>query len=124
MLLSGIAIYKNQRSPAAVNRLLETHFPALFHTASALSAPAGHLPLEGKADDTREPAIKRPSGISIIYTLRRFIFLCAAPPLLTPHSSLLTPHSKAELSSAIKGHPPFHPQTAAKAAVFLDFLLK
>ena len=24
-------------------------FPALFHTASALSAPSGHLPLEGKA---------------------------------------------------------------------------
>ena len=24
-------------------------FPALFHTASALSAPTGHLPLEGKA---------------------------------------------------------------------------
>ena len=33
----------------AVNRLLETHFLTLFHTASALSAPAGHLPLEGKA---------------------------------------------------------------------------
>ena len=34
---------------------LETHFPTLFHTASALSAPTGHLP--GGADDTREPAI-------------------------------------------------------------------
>ena len=30
-------------------RLLETYFPSLFHTASALSAPTGHLPLEGKA---------------------------------------------------------------------------
>ena len=30
-------------------RLLETYFPTLFHTASALSAPSGHLPLEGKA---------------------------------------------------------------------------
>ena len=28
--------------------VLET-IPALFHTASALSAPSGHLPLEGKA---------------------------------------------------------------------------
>ena len=28
---------------------LETLFPPLFHTASALSAPSGHLPLEGKA---------------------------------------------------------------------------
>ena len=27
-------------------------FSSLFHTASALSAPSGHLPLEGKADDT------------------------------------------------------------------------
>ena len=37
------------RLTAAINRLLETYFPALFHTASALSAPSGHLPLEGKA---------------------------------------------------------------------------
>ena len=27
---------------------------SVFHAASALSAPTGHLPLEGKADDTRE----------------------------------------------------------------------
>ena len=27
-------------------------FIILFHTASALSAPSGHLPLEGKADGT------------------------------------------------------------------------
>ena len=26
---------------------------SVFHTACALSAPSGHLPLEGKADDTR-----------------------------------------------------------------------
>ena len=26
---------------------------SVFHTASALSAPSGHLPLEGKADDAR-----------------------------------------------------------------------
>ena len=49
MLLSCIIIYKNRRSGAAVNRLLDTHVLAHFHTASALSAPAGHLPLEGKA---------------------------------------------------------------------------
>ena len=29
-------------------------FSSVFHTACALSAPTGHLPLEGKADDTRE----------------------------------------------------------------------
>ena len=28
-------------------------FPSVFHTACALSAPSGHLPLEGKADDAR-----------------------------------------------------------------------
>ena len=32
-----------------VNGALEMIFPALFHPASALSAPTGHLPLEGKA---------------------------------------------------------------------------
>ena len=38
-----------RRLAAAISRLLETHFPTLFHAASALSAPSGHLPLEGKA---------------------------------------------------------------------------
>ena len=38
-----------RRSTAAISRLLETHFLTLFHAASALSAPSGHLPLEGKA---------------------------------------------------------------------------
>ena len=51
-----ILIDAEQRSGAFINRLLETLFPALFHTASALSAPSGHLPLEGKADDTRIPS--------------------------------------------------------------------
>ena len=35
------------------------HFPfcsSVFHTACALSAPAGHLPLEGKAEPVREAA--------------------------------------------------------------------
>ena len=32
---------------------------SVFHTACALSAPAGHLPLEGKADDTRIPSSKK-----------------------------------------------------------------
>ena len=41
---------------------LETHFPTLFHTASSLSAPTGHLP--GGADDTRETCHRRPSGIA------------------------------------------------------------
>ena len=49
MLLSCIIIYKNRRSGAAVNRLLDTHVLAHFHTAGALSAPSLRLPLEGKA---------------------------------------------------------------------------
>ena len=38
-----------RRSGTFVNGALEMIFPALFHPASALSAPSGHLPLEGKA---------------------------------------------------------------------------
>ena len=49
MLLSCIIIYQNRRSGAAVNRLLDAHFLAHFHTAGALSAPAGHLPHGGNA---------------------------------------------------------------------------
>ena len=32
---------------------------SVFHTACALSAPSGHLPLEGKADDMRIPSSKK-----------------------------------------------------------------
>ena len=32
---------------------------SVFHAACALSAPFGHLPLEGKADDTRIPSSKK-----------------------------------------------------------------
>ena len=32
---------------------------SVFHAACALSAPSGHLPLEGKADDTRIPSSKK-----------------------------------------------------------------
>ena len=49
---------RQRRSDALINHLLETHFPTFFYTASALSAPSGHLPLEGKADDTRIPSAK------------------------------------------------------------------
>ena len=43
---------RQRRSGTLINDVLETLLPALFHTAGALSAPLGHLPLEGKADDT------------------------------------------------------------------------
>ena len=63
--MNGEEKLRQRRSDALINRLLETHFPALFYTASALSAPSGHLPLAGKADDTRKPAIRQSSGIAL-----------------------------------------------------------
>ena len=71
-----------------INRLLETHFSTLFHTVSALSAPSGHLPLEGKAKYTR--------GASL--------FLCAAPQPLEP----LEPIEPFEFFESIE---PIQPQT-------------
>ena len=56
--MSGEEKPRQRRSDALINRLLETHFPTFFYTASALSAPSGHLSLEGKADDTRIPSSK------------------------------------------------------------------
>ena len=54
---------------------LPTHMPrtsplssSVFHAACALSAPSGHLPLEGKAVDTRETCHRKPSGIAHIYS--------------------------------------------------------
>ena len=44
-----IKINAERRSGALINDVLETLLPTLFHTACALSAPTGHLPLEGKA---------------------------------------------------------------------------
>ena len=41
-------------TPALPTAPINAVFPILFHTASTLSAPTGHLPLEGKADDTRK----------------------------------------------------------------------
>ena len=46
---------------------LETHFPTLFHTASALSAPTGHLPGGARYEGTCH---RRPSGIAR-FILRR-----------------------------------------------------
>ena len=64
--LSGIAFIKidaKRRSGAFVSSdLCKNVFPSVspaFHTACALSAPSGHLPLEGKAGDTRIPSSKK-----------------------------------------------------------------
>ena len=53
-----------RRSGTFINRLLETLLPARLHAASALSAPAGHLPFEGKAGDTREACHRKLSSIA------------------------------------------------------------
>ena len=45
-------------TPALPTAPINAVFPILFHTASTLSAPTGHLPLEGKADDTGIPSSK------------------------------------------------------------------
>ena len=46
-------------SYAAQMRLSFPVLPAVFHSMSALSAPAGHLPLEGKAAIRECPLLKR-----------------------------------------------------------------
>ena len=50
---------RQRRSGSFVNRLLETLFPTLFHTACALSAPSGHLPRVGKATIREYPLLKK-----------------------------------------------------------------
>ena len=73
---------------------------SVFPAACALSAPMGHLPLEGKADDTRETYLRRPSGIAS--------YILAAkppPPFLISHFSFLI---QARLPSPMKGqHAPW-----------------
>ena len=72
---------RQRRLGTLVNRLLETQFPTLFHTAGALSAPSGHLPLEGKAGDTSIAASQKIFG-------HRLIYICgeAATTPLNPES--------------------------------------
>ena len=51
---AALRCFRKQHKCAVLSPIL----PAVFHTMSALSAPAGHLPLEGKADDTGIPSSK------------------------------------------------------------------
>ena len=56
-------IFKETRIQSLSFAVRDSRFPhmcravplssSVFHTACALSAPSGHLPLEGKADDAR-----------------------------------------------------------------------
>ena len=68
-----------RRSGAFINRRLEMHFSTLFHPACALSAPSGTFPSRGRLTIREKLTIKKPSGIAMIYTPRRFHILCAAP---------------------------------------------
>ena len=52
---------RDSRSPPHMPRTSPLS-SSLFHTASALSAPSGHLPLEGKAGDTRKTCDQQTSG--------------------------------------------------------------
>ena len=62
-------IFKETRIQSLSFAVSDSRFPhicravplssSVFHTACALSAPAGHLPLEGKADDTGIPSSKK-----------------------------------------------------------------
>ena len=62
-------------------------FSSVFHTACALSAPSGHLPLEGKADDTKETYYQETFGHRLIYTR-------GEAATFIPNSSFLIPHSR------------------------------
>ena len=53
-------------------------FSSVFHTACALSAPMGHLPLEGKADDTRKTGYQETFG-------HRPINICGASNFYAPY---------------------------------------
>ena len=60
-------------SYAAQMRLSFPVLPAVFHAMSALSAPAGRLPPEGKTDDAGIASSHKTFG-------HRLIYICAAPP--------------------------------------------
>ncbi len=50
-----LGCFRKQHKCASLSPIL----PSVFHTMSALSAPAGHLPLEGKATIRESPLLKR-----------------------------------------------------------------
>ena len=77
---------RQRRSGTLINDVLETLLPALFHTAGALSAPSGHLPLEGKADDTEIQFFRDPHCTSFSHNQKAMpinghrLFDCQAYP--------------------------------------------
>ena len=66
-------------------------------TAAVNCAPAGHLPLEGKADDTRETCYQKAFRHRPINIRGASLFLCAAPPFLISHlSKAFIPQSRGQ----------------------------
>ena len=65
----GVVLRKAVDRVLSYNDALETIVLALFHTASTLSAPSGHLPHEGKGDRTAVDRV-----LSQTAYLRRFLF--------------------------------------------------
>ena len=53
-------------------------FSSVFHTACALSAPTGHLPLEGKAGKREYPLLKRRRTTLVIPSASRIVIPSAA----------------------------------------------
>ena len=53
-------------------------FSSVFHAASALSAPTGHLPLEGKAGKREYPLLKRRRTTLVIPSASRIVIPSAA----------------------------------------------
>ena len=62
---------------------LQTHFPfcsSVFHAAGTLSAPSGHLPLEGKAEPVREAATFIPHSRRAFIHNQKGRYALRAPP--------------------------------------------
>ena len=63
-------------SLAAINApRFSLYYPSIFHAMSALSAPAGHLPLEGKAPIREYPLLKRRRTTIVIPSAPRIVIL-------------------------------------------------
>ena len=92
---------------AYINRGLETLLPTLFHTASALSAPAWPPPLEGKGD---RGAVDRVLSLTVICS-KTFFHLhhplsCRSAP---PTSALRAPPSKGRRDRYTRNAPHSRP---------------
>ena len=86
-------------------------FSSVFHTASALSAPAGHLPLEGKAGKREYPLLKRRRTTLVIPSAPRIVIPSAAEESLLHcrhmHTCALTPSRPHANDTLVRPFSPF-----------------